>query len=218
MIPLCNPLPLILLSSSASALQVNSSETVAPPTGRKIQRAVKNEAQAAPKNIPDARITELLDFAKQHHPEVLPLLDFLQAKRPNEFDKVIIKFDRAISRLEKAKQKSPKAYQAGLAAWINQSKIRLYAAQFKIAADAETAAKLRKKIEILVTEKVDARIESLERDQAAVQARADLTPRNKPASTAPCTFSINCAHPKLPTKLLRVFLVFTAIETITHFW
>ena len=164
---------LILLSNTASAWQINSSQKVAPLAEPKLQQINKKDSTAASRKLPDARVAELLGFAKQHHPEILPLLDFLKTKRPKKFDKIINKFDRDVSRLEKAKRKSPEAYQAGLAAWVNQSHIQLYVAQFKVAADEETAAKLREKIEILVAEKVDAKIKSLERERTTAQAKAD---------------------------------------------
>ena len=164
---------LILLCSTASAWQVNSSETDAILVEPKIERSNKKDTKAPPKKLSDARIAELLGFAKQHHPEILPLLDFLKTKRAKKFDKVINRLNRDVSKLEKAKQKSPEAYQAGLAAWVNQSRTKLYAAQFKVAADKETADKLQEKIKMLVTEKVDARIEYLERELAKAQTRGD---------------------------------------------
>ena len=164
---------LILLSNTASAWQTSSSETVVPPVKPKIERFNKMDAKSSLKKLPDARVAELLGFAEQHHPEILPLLDFLKTKRPKEFNKVINKLNRDVSKLEKAKQKSPEAYQAGLAAWINQSQTQLYAAQFKVAADQETADKLREKIKMLVTENIDARIESLERERAKALAKGD---------------------------------------------
>lgn len=159
---------LTLLSSPAMAWQAISSESVATPENPKIEQEAN---KAAKKKLSDARIAELLDFAKQHHPEILPLLDFLKTNRPKKFDKVIRGIDRAVSKLEKAKQKSPEAYQTDLADWIDQSRIRLYAAQFRVAADKETAAKLLEKIRLLVTEKVDAKIAGLEQGRASAQAK-----------------------------------------------
>ena len=164
---------LILLCSTASAWQVNSSETDALLVEPKIERSNKKDTKAPPKKLSDARIAELLGFAKQHHPEILPLLDFLKTKRPKKFDKVINRLNRDVNKLEKVKQRSPEAYQAGLAAWVNQSQTQLYAAQFKVAADQETADKLREKIKMLVTENIDARIEFQERERARLQAKGD---------------------------------------------
>ena len=164
---------LILLGNTASAWQVYSSETVAPPVEPKIERVNEKDTKASQKKMSDARVAKLLGFAKEHHPEILPLLDFLKTKRPKKFDKVIKRLNRDVSKLERTKQKSPEAYQVGLAAWVNQSQTQLYAAQYKVAADKETAAKLREKIKMLVTEKVDARIEFLEQERAKAQAKGD---------------------------------------------
>ena len=164
---------LILLGNTASAWQTKSSKTVAPPVKPKIERSNKKDAKSSLKKLPDARVAKLLGFAEQHHPEILPLLDFLKTKRTKKFDKVINKLNRDVSKLEKAKQRSPEAYQKGLTAWINQSQTQLYAAQFKVTADKESADKLREKIKILVTEKIDARIQALELERAKAQAKGD---------------------------------------------
>jgi len=92
------------------------------------------------------------------------LLDFLEKNRPKKFNKVMASLDRNVSNLERLQKKSSEAYQRGLAAWINLSRVKLYAAQFKVAADDGEAAELRKKIRRLIEENIDARISQLERD------------------------------------------------------
>ena len=176
---LANVFALTLLSGNALALQVNLSEPVAVQGKPKAQKGArgeqggKKEAKPAPRKLSEARVTELRGFAKQHHPEIMPLLDFLGKERPKKFDQVMNGLNRDVSNLEKAKQKSPEAYERGLAAWVNQSRIQLYAAQFKVAADKETAAKLRQKIEVLVAEKIDTRIAYLEKEREAVLEKAE---------------------------------------------
>jgi len=73
--------------------------------------------------------------------------------------------DRDVSKLERTKKKSIKAYQRGLDDWINQSKIQLYAAQYRIADEDETAIKLREEIQLLVGKSIDSRIAQLERER-----------------------------------------------------
>ena len=102
----------------------------------------------------------------------MPLLDFLEKKRPKRFQKVLNGLDRDVRNLERLKKRSAEAYERGLAAWVNRSRIQLYAAQYKVAADDKTAAELREKIRLLVEENLDARLAQIERDLANVQGRA----------------------------------------------
>ena len=80
--------------------------------------------------------------------------------------------NRSVSNLERLQKRSPEAYQRNLATWINRSRIQLYAAQFKVAADEKTAAELREKIRLLVEENLDARAAQLERDLVTTKERA----------------------------------------------
>ena len=166
-----------LLSMSGSALgcQANSiqPDKAQGKAASKLQastRATTSPTQQI--KLPESRIAELRAFAKSHHAEIIPLLDFLEKKRPKKFQKVINGLDRDLSNLERLQKKSDEAYQRGLAAWIRQSRIQLYAAQFKVAADEETAAELREKIRSLIEENLDTRVAQMERDIAHAEARA----------------------------------------------
>ena len=101
----------------------------------------------------------------------MPLLDFLQQKRTKKFNKVIKGLDRDVSNLERLKKRSDEAYERGLAMWVNQSRVQLYAAQFKVAADDKTAAELKEKIRLLIEENLDARVTQMARDQEKLEAR-----------------------------------------------
>ena len=163
---------LISMSGSAAGFQTAPSQ---PPTAQGQNRQMKvqsTNAQAQQKTLSESRIAELRAFVKTHHPEIMPLLDFLEKKRSKRFDKVMAGLDRNVSNLERLQKRSPEAYQRGLATWINQSRIKLYAAEYKVAADEETAAELRKKIRLLIEENLDARVSQLERDVASSKERA----------------------------------------------
>ena len=161
---------LISMSGSAAGFQTDPSQ---PPTAQgQIRQTKVQSANAQQKTLSESRIAELRAFVKTHHPEIMPLLDFLEKKRSKRFDKVMAGLDRNVSNLERLQKRSPEAYQRGLATWINQSRIKLYAAEYKVAADEETAAELRKKIRLLIEENLDARVSQLERDVASSKERA----------------------------------------------
>ena len=162
---------LLLTSSSASGFQANSSQTDAAQDRASTQQANVQGPKAEPKKLPESRIAELRAFAKAHHPEIMPLLDSLEKKRPKKFQKVMTGLDRNVSNLERMQKRSPEAYQRGLANWINQSRIQLYAAQFKVAADDKTAADLRVKIRLLIEENLDARVSHFENELVSAKDR-----------------------------------------------
>lgn len=157
---------LLAMSGSAAGFQAKTSQPPASPAQPSTQPPKPQDVSARQEKLPESRIAELRAFAKTHHPEIMPLLDFLEKKRPKKFNKVMAGLNRNVSNLERLQKKSAEAYQRGLATWINQSRVNLYAAQFKVAADDATAAELRKKIRTLIEENIDARISHLERDLA----------------------------------------------------
>ena len=155
---------LLSMSGAVFGFQTNLSQPPMPQATSSVQQTKALDANAQQKEISESRIVELRAFAKTHHGEIMPLLDFLEKNRPKKFNKVMASLDRNVSNLERLQKKSSEAYQRGLAAWINLSRVKLYAAQFKVAADDGEAAELRKKIRRLIEENIDARISQLERD------------------------------------------------------
>ena len=162
---------LLLMSGSALGYQANSSPAGAEQNKPAGKQAKVTAPKAPQKKLSESRIADLRAFAKSHQPEIVPLLDFLEKKRPKKFQKVINGLNRDVTNLERLKKRSAEAYERGLAMWINRSQIQLYAAQFKVAADEKTAAELRKKIRLLIEENLDARTSQIELDIANAQAR-----------------------------------------------
>lgn len=162
----------LLLSGTATAWQADVSPQVDSQATQQVDQADKKRGKASEK-LSGKRIAELLGFVQEHHPDILPLLKFLKEKRRKKFDKVMKGLDRDLSKLERTKKKSIKAYQRGLDDWINQSKIQLYAAQYRIADEDETAIKLREEIQLLVGKSIDSRIAQLEREREGALAKAE---------------------------------------------
>ena len=162
---------ILLTSGSASGFQANPSKADAAQDRVSTKQGKVQDTSAQQKKLPDLRVAELRAFAKAHHPEIMPLLDSLEKKRPKKFQKVMAGLNRSVSNLERLQKKSPEAYQRGLATWINQSRIQLYAAQYKVAADDKTAAVLRVKLVQLIEENLDARVSQLESDIAGAKDR-----------------------------------------------
>ena len=168
---------LLSTSASASAYQANSNSPDSAsnkPALNKASDQLSNVTadRVKQKKLPESRIAELRAFANAHHPEIMPLINFLEAKRTKKFHKVIKSLNRDVSNLERLRKKSPDAYERGLAIWINSSKIQLYAAQFKVANDDATADELREKIRLLLEENLDTQVMQIERDIVTTQEKA----------------------------------------------
>ena len=162
---------LLLLSNTATARQVDLSPSIDAQDKldaqkkSPVEQTKKKSAKASHKKLSDNRIAELQAFVQEHHPEIMPLLNYLKKKQRKRFNRVVRGLDRDVIKLERAKKKSPEAYQRELKGWVIQSKIRLCAAQYRVADDEKTANELRNKIQLLIEEKLDAQISKLERDE-----------------------------------------------------
>lgn len=159
---------LLLLGGSALAQEKLGSAQAGPEVA-----SIKESVASDSVELSAGRIDELFKFAHMHHPEITPLLRSLQKKRPNKFKQVMRRLDRDVRNLAQVKERSPEAYQMDLKAWINRSHIRLYSAQFKVAADDKTADAIRMKIQQLLEENIDAKISRQERYLAKAQARVE---------------------------------------------
>ena len=70
-----------------------------------------------------------IDFVKQHHPELVSLLQLLKAMKEKEYEVAIRDIDRARKRLDSLVKREPETYQIELDAWKIQSKIDLLLAK-----------------------------------------------------------------------------------------
>ena len=106
-------------------------------------------------------------FAKSHHPELDDLLRTLQ-KQPNAYRAAIASLDRDRLRLARTKERNPSRYEADLAKWKLDSRIRLAAARMANTPDDEGA---RGVLRDLVAERSKLRLEAIDEEQRRLEQR-----------------------------------------------
>lgn len=84
-----------------------------------------------------------LDFAAQHHPELVALIEPLKTANPKEYQRAIKELHRTSERLLGIKLRDSVRYELELDAWKLQSQIRLLAARLTMGPDSELETQLR---------------------------------------------------------------------------
>ncbi len=103
----------------------------AEPASRAPQTA-KNELadrEASSQTVFEQMESEAIGFVKEHHPELVSLLQLLKAMKEKEYDVAIRDIDRARKRLEILAKRALETYQIELDSWKIQSKIDLLLAK-----------------------------------------------------------------------------------------
>lgn len=93
-------------------------------------------------------------FAKQHHPELLELLDVLKAKRPNRYATAIRELYNTCESLNRIRERDPERYELELRLWKATSRIQVLAARLTMRDSADLERELRRAI----AEQIDARL------------------------------------------------------------
>lgn len=133
----------------------------------------KKNADKQQKPLAAKRIKELMSFAEEHHPEILPLMEVLKKNRPERFKRVTHGLDREVRSLERVKQRSADAYDLALKQWTNRSRVRLLSAQVSTAKSIKEVEEIRRQIRRLLKQNQKLRIKGLEQDLDQAQARAN---------------------------------------------
>lgn len=151
-------------SSTQQPAKKPSKTTRAPAAG-----PTTSPDKKKPVNVPAARRTELLKFCEQHHKELLPLLESLRKKRPEEFEKALRTLDREIKQLQIVKSKD--RYEKLLDQWILRSKIKLLSAKLAVRGSKEQRAKTTASLTKLIGQLQDLKIKHLNEERQATRNR-----------------------------------------------
>lgn len=83
----------------------------------------------ATKPVPEVSLEEIepqvLDFVKQHHPELVSLLQLLKSMNEMEYETAVREINKVLNRLSPLQKRDPELYTIELEAWKVQSKIDL---------------------------------------------------------------------------------------------
>lgn len=128
-----------------------------------------NASRATPARLSPTEISAALGFAKEHHPELARLLEKLRKQSSPEFNRGIREVHVAAVRLERYREKQPARFEAGIRDWKRDSEIRLLSAKWIVSGDS----KLEKRIQQLLRQRMEQRIESMKSERERLSARLD---------------------------------------------
>ena len=114
----------------------------------------------------------VVEFLREHHPELAELLVPLRLNRPKDYQRAIRDLAKACERLSNIQEEDDEQYEAELQSWVVKSRIHLVVARLSMNDSGELRDELRK----LLQEQMDVRLQLLriERDrQAARLAKLD---------------------------------------------
>lgn len=114
--------------------------------------------------ISKQRRVELMTFVRANHPELRPLLNSLEKRRPDQFQSALRTLDREVKVLQSQKQRAPARYKRSLEQWIVKSKIKLLSAQLALNKSEKEKSALRNRIKALITKQQDLKIEQTSSD------------------------------------------------------
>jgi hypothetical protein len=148
-------------SKSASESQAETPSTPKKedpqPGGAKRKQAKAQEAERA------ERETAALELAREHHEELIELLEQLKTNKPKQYQQAIQELWHASERLARIRQRDPDRYELELKAWKVDSRVRLLAA--KLSQNDDTLTQEQLKAALTERAEVRLRLKTLERDR-----------------------------------------------------
>ena len=108
-----------------------------------------------------------LDLARQHLPELVPVLEYLRSKEPDRYRKAILDLDRAVKRLELQRRRGQAFFDVALRQWQARGKIDLIKARLKV----RPTAKDRDSLLVEMSRVREIELERLELERESVRQR-----------------------------------------------
>jgi hypothetical protein len=109
----------------------------------------------------------VLEFVREHQPELAELLTHLKEGRPKEYHKAIRDLSRARDRLFQMRKNNAARYDIELSLWKIETRVQLLAARLQMSESKE----LREQLRAALGEQIDARISLLKLERDQVQER-----------------------------------------------
>ncbi len=131
----------------------------------------KPEAKPAKPTVgsPEERAATALSFVREHHPELVDLLERLKASNVLEYERAIRDLARTSDRLAGLRAKSPERYALELESWKVKSQIQLLAARASLSNNVDLASELRE----LIERQLEHRSSMLELERSELTERLD---------------------------------------------
>ena len=143
--------------------------TVSAADGESVPAPRKDRAKTAVASVTAQQEAEVLQFLREHHPELADVLGHLQRNRPAEYARAVRDIRHAIERLQQVEKGDSERYELELQSWVIQSKIQLLAARLAIRDNPGLHEELRH----LLDDQLDLRmgVAQTQRDRVAERLR-----------------------------------------------
>jgi hypothetical protein len=130
----------------------------------------------APERAPltPEREAAAITFVRQHHPELVDLLNQLKESKPAEYQTAIRELFQTSERLAQLREQDPQRYELELAAWKVKSRLQLLAARSTMSADKAFEDQLH----TALTEQADIRLKLLKLDRDRTADRLEKLNKN----------------------------------------
>lgn len=151
--------------SKANADSKNAQSKDSSKKSKSSSSDASNEKTSSKTNR-NPEVEQALAFVREHHEEMVPLLELLQAMNPKQFEAAIKDTNRVRIRLEQLKQRDEESYANELERWKLQSQINLHVAK-KIGEDHDYSNDKKLKELLQKQREVEVKILSSEKQRIA---------------------------------------------------
>jgi hypothetical protein len=139
-------------------------------TPRKVAQATKPMPKAAAQQpLVEAAEEDVIEFVREHHPELGELLGQLKESRPKEYQKAIRDLSRVRERLRAMKTNDDERYQLELSMWKTETRIQLLAARLQM--QDKDSAEARDQLREALSEQIDIRLALLKHERQMAKER-----------------------------------------------
>lgn len=139
---------------------------------REAKKDAAADAKSAKKKLKKAKIspermTQVMVFVDEHHPELGEMLELVKKNQPATFQRAINGVNASLGKLESLKTRKPERYPIALERWKLTSRVSVASAKLKHK-DSEAN---RKELELLLSEQVDFQVKTLKAEREQLQQR-----------------------------------------------
>jgi hypothetical protein len=139
----------------------------APTNPNPMKTKAGRPAAKTPAQLAAEREAAALAFAREHHPELLTLIEKLRKENRREYNLAIRDLSQASDRLARIKKQSPAQYEVALSAWKLDSRAHLLAARLTMSPDPAREAELKQ----VLRDRVDLRLQEYQFERDRIQKR-----------------------------------------------
>jgi hypothetical protein len=154
--------------NSPNKIEVGKSDAAKPSAAESDASGESKVAKPAV-GSPEERSATALSFVREHHPELVELLERLKRSNGSEYERAIRELARTSDRLSGMRARNPERYALELDLWKLKSQIQLLSARASLAPNEDLTSELR----ALIERQLEVRAAQLELERSELTERLD---------------------------------------------